>query len=479
MLTPFIISSLGKTGYGIWTLVGSFTGYYGLVNLGIGSAVTRYVASYAGQKNGQALNETAGTALLTFSCTGFFVAFLSFVAAEPLASYFRVSPAETASFVQVVRLLGVATGLSFVAGVYTAVMNAFELFVLSNIINVVSALIRAGLIVVLLKSGFGLFGVAVSTLISIFCSLAACMLGCRSLIPEVRFSVLLASRSNLMVLVRYGLVTTVIVIADILRSDIDAFVVARWVSVQDVSIYSVATTLIKLMVSITTAGMGVLLPRFSMLYGDGDDEKLRKLFLQSISIASFISFGTAVIAILYGGSFIHVWVGKQFFESNFILQILAISTAFAIAQNPGIGFMYALKKHHYYAVITLCEGIANFLLSIFLAGRFGVLGVALGTMITMLISKIFFMPAYVSRIAGISLGTYWKAIAAPAVVATSLVGLARIISFSEIDHPDYFKLILFISFTALVYMAACLTLMGREERNTIISFFPRFKKQVI
>ena len=40
VLTPFIIRSLGKTGYGIWTLVCSFVGYYGLLNLGVGSAIT-------------------------------------------------------------------------------------------------------------------------------------------------------------------------------------------------------------------------------------------------------------------------------------------------------------------------------------------------------------------------------------------------------------------------------------------------------
>ncbi|MDH3360559.1 MAG: hypothetical protein OEL55_06775, partial [Desulfobulbaceae bacterium] len=40
-LTPFVISHLGQSGYGIWVLIGSFIGYYGLLNLGVGAAVTR------------------------------------------------------------------------------------------------------------------------------------------------------------------------------------------------------------------------------------------------------------------------------------------------------------------------------------------------------------------------------------------------------------------------------------------------------
>ena len=57
-LTPYIITHLGKTGFGIWTLVGSIIGYYGVLDLGVSSAITRYVARYAGLKDYNALNHT-------------------------------------------------------------------------------------------------------------------------------------------------------------------------------------------------------------------------------------------------------------------------------------------------------------------------------------------------------------------------------------------------------------------------------------
>src|SRR4030043_918065 len=66
-LTPFIIGHLGKTGYGIWTLISSLIGYYGILDLGVTSAITRYVARYAGQKDYKALNETVSTALAIFA----------------------------------------------------------------------------------------------------------------------------------------------------------------------------------------------------------------------------------------------------------------------------------------------------------------------------------------------------------------------------------------------------------------------------
>ncbi|PYX34646.1 MAG: hypothetical protein DMG81_19670, partial [Acidobacteria bacterium] len=45
-LSPFILHRLGDTAFGIWVLIFSVTGYYGLFDLGIRSSVIRYVSTY-------------------------------------------------------------------------------------------------------------------------------------------------------------------------------------------------------------------------------------------------------------------------------------------------------------------------------------------------------------------------------------------------------------------------------------------------
>jgi O-antigen/teichoic acid export membrane protein len=44
-LSPFILHRLGDTAFGIWVLIFSVTGYYGLFDLGIRSSVIRYVST--------------------------------------------------------------------------------------------------------------------------------------------------------------------------------------------------------------------------------------------------------------------------------------------------------------------------------------------------------------------------------------------------------------------------------------------------
>ena len=89
LLTPYIIRCLGVNGYGIWRLIASVVGYYAILDLGVSSAVTRYVARYAGQRDYKALNETVSTALTMFCVIGLVVIGGSLLLASPLARFFE------------------------------------------------------------------------------------------------------------------------------------------------------------------------------------------------------------------------------------------------------------------------------------------------------------------------------------------------------------------------------------------------------
>ena len=149
LLTPFIIKHLGKTGYGIWTLILSFVGYYGLLSFGVNSAITRYIARYAGQSDKEALNKTASTAMAMFCFTGVIVTVLSFLIAEPITTFFKVSQEHYNDFRFMILVMGFATGISFPGEVFGALLTAHEKYVPTNIVKITQTMIRAGLIVCL------------------------------------------------------------------------------------------------------------------------------------------------------------------------------------------------------------------------------------------------------------------------------------------------------------------------------------------
>ena len=49
LVSPFVINSLGKIEYGIWSLLVVVTGYMGMLDLGVRASTGRYVILYLGK----------------------------------------------------------------------------------------------------------------------------------------------------------------------------------------------------------------------------------------------------------------------------------------------------------------------------------------------------------------------------------------------------------------------------------------------
>src|SRR3979490_1549113 len=77
-LSPFILHRLGDAAFGIWVLIFSITGYYGLFDLGIRSSVVRYVSQSKATNDMAYASRVVSTSLFSYTCAGL-VAFLTTV----------------------------------------------------------------------------------------------------------------------------------------------------------------------------------------------------------------------------------------------------------------------------------------------------------------------------------------------------------------------------------------------------------------
>ena len=200
------------------------------------------------------------------------------------------------------------------------------------------------------------------------------------------------------------------------------------------------------------AGLGVLTPRFSSLDSLGNHREMRFLFRKALTTASILSFFGVAGAVVAVRPFVRLWVGPGFSGSAAPFWVLACGYAFAMAQNPGISAMYALKKHHYFARVSLVEALANVALSIALVGRLGIVGVAIGTTVPMLVVKIVIQPIYTAKILGISLRAYWTPLVPFAAVGGVAVAAGMMLAHRMADSSLWVQL-------AVPLAGACLVLV--------------------
>src|SRR5712691_3138344 len=70
LLSPFILHHLGDEAFGLWVLIFSITGYYGIFDFGIRSSLIRYVSKFQATSDKDELARLINTSLFTYSCLG-------------------------------------------------------------------------------------------------------------------------------------------------------------------------------------------------------------------------------------------------------------------------------------------------------------------------------------------------------------------------------------------------------------------------
>src|SRR5215475_10201825 len=72
-LSPFILHHLGDDAFGLWVLIFSLTGYYGIFDFGIRSSLIRYVSKFQATGERDQLALLVNTSLFAYTCLGVFL----------------------------------------------------------------------------------------------------------------------------------------------------------------------------------------------------------------------------------------------------------------------------------------------------------------------------------------------------------------------------------------------------------------------
>src|SRR2546425_9354026 len=242
-ISPFILHKLGDDAFGLWVLIFSLTGYYGLFDFGIRSSIVRYVARFRATRDEQELNELINTSLFSYSCVGLGLLVLTVVGSWYINSIFHIP----ATFVITARLLflmvGTSLALGFPAGLFGGVLEGLKKFYWFNLTNIAATLLRALLIVIFLDLGYGLLTVAfISVILPLIATLVRAGIVFR--IMPLRFGWRFVSRASLKQVVNYGSVTFMIMLAGKLRFKTDALVIGTFLTAAAITYFSIGARLV-------------------------------------------------------------------------------------------------------------------------------------------------------------------------------------------------------------------------------------------
>jgi O-antigen/teichoic acid export membrane protein len=435
-LSPYIIHHLGDDAFGLWVIIFSVTGYYGLFDLGIRSSIVRYVAKYSATGEHEELNRLVNTAMFSYGGIGAVTIAITLIGTYYVNSIFpRVTPEFVGTARWLLLIVGTSFSLGFPLGVFSGILEGLQRFYLLNFVSISSTLLRALLIVVALQHGRGLLTVAVITvglpLVNGFVNAAAVF---RHL--QLRLGVQYVNRSSLRSIASYGGTTFLIIVAGRLRFKTDAMVIGSFVSAAAVTYFTIGSRLVDYASEVVSSLAQIFVPMSSQSQATGDLDGLRRIFVVGNRACAFIIFPITAILTVLGKSVIESWVGPKYVATSYpVMLVLLYPTTLMLAQSASGRILWGMAKHRTWAWVVLAEGAANLVLSVVLVRQYGIMGDAIGTAIPLTCSMIFFLPPHLCRLLGIKLGTYvYRAFVFPLALCIPLVAVLLLMQRWFVPH---------------------------------------------
>lgn len=380
VLTPFMIETLGKDGYGVWSLVVSVTDYLALLLLGVPTATVRFVAEHVARKDQEKINRALGSAFGLYGVLGA----AAIVVGAALFAFFALAYDVPGEWSRQARaafgLIVLTTAVGFVGNIPYGVMAAHHDFVVRNFVLLGKLVLRFGLTLTLLSLKASLVLLAIVQVCCLAFEFSVSWFLLHRRYPGTRISLACFDRGMVRQILEFSIFVVMLNVGVQLSFQTDALVIGAYLSVGEISVYAIANSLVVYLMEFFLSIAAVVMPTAINLRASGREAELRVIFLTW----SKISFSVALMAGLYlfvlGPAFIGSWIGPSFEEpSGAVLRVLVLSfLVFLPVRGAAMPILMGVGRAGGPAIAFLASGILNLVLSLALVGPLKLIGVAIG-----------------------------------------------------------------------------------------------------
>lgn len=472
-MMPFMIHKLGDTWYGLWTIAISLIGYYHLLDLGLASAVTRFIALHLARNEPERVNDVITTSVVIYSLLG-----TAIIALTAIVSLFADAFVSSKADARILRLIILITGLDlaieFPFKAFAGIIGSKLRYDLLTYNHLFVLLVSTALTVILLNAGYGVITLAFIQLVCAQLSNVLFYFTSKRLFPELKVRAIHFQRALIRKLFSYSIWSFLISISDTLRLRIAPVVIGLAMTAGAVTHYYVGARFVELFMQLVFRATNIMMPLFTQYHAEENYAALREKLLFFTKINAVLAFFGGGLLIILGKPFIARWMGTDYLDGYKVLMILTMGIAFEIIITPSTNVLYAIAKHRYLAVISIIEGSATLILCLILVRRYGIAGVAIGTIIPLLAVRLVALPIIVCRQVVLPPGQFYMVIAKSLVFTVGYLFLYYLLTNNLLIRPDYGRMAA-VALCAVPLYGVCMLFMAFStgERRMLWSMVGR------
>jgi O-antigen/teichoic acid export membrane protein len=424
LLTPVILANLGVEKFGIYAVIGSLQSYFGVLDLGIGGGLSRYMV-YHGERG----EDHTVRGITTFGII-FYIALATLLL--PIVGW--LASIGAALIAAPAPLADAIPGL---------IVMMFGLFIYSSIVGVFSARLaaehRLDQVAISGATGTLMFAALVAALghqypsveFLLICSAAQMTVTLATVYLYLRRKdkVLLSNPRSIgwaaiKDLFGFGLWTQINGVSALINLEADKLIISRNLGIAEVTPYQVANRLALMNRLLPLQLLSSLLPHITARVSRGiTDAELSAIYRQdsrSLMLATLLISGFTIGA---AKPLINVWLGRDL--AGAVPICVALVTFYAINNLTGVGttILRAQGLPRYESYYAILSAALNVGLTVAFVQKFGLSAVIFGTVVGSCVGSAFFIVLFhrVKRLGWWDLIGEWLS---RLVAATSLASLS-------------------------------------------------------
>jgi O-antigen/teichoic acid export membrane protein len=471
VMSPLIVRALGNYDYGIWEMVFAVVGYMGVLDLGLMPAIVRYVARFHALEDCPALHRIYSSAMAFLFPMGLAMALIllgvAFFAPELLL---KGAEGDQHKYVLFLGIVAVQTFVTFTGSLFDCFLEGFQNYKLRNAATIVLSVIGAAVLYPLLKNGGNLVTVAAVNSAGFIIKYA--YYGFMLSSPRYgafRFRWSDASLATLKEMFSFGVKSLIYAISLRISSVTDSLVIGAFLGPSIVTLYIIPYNFISQARNLIWALSRNFMPLFSELDALGQKESACSIFFGASRFMVGIILPLMIGIIMLGPAFLEHWMGAEYAESG--KQVLYIIASAYMVQwiNPFANrLLTGYGQHGIMARFGIISSLINLAISILLVQFMGKEGVALGTLLPMLV----FEPLLLyntCKVLEVSVMTYMYRAIVPLFVPASVIAITLAAGLHYYPPNSLVQVILMAAVGMSFYLPTFfLCAMTNDERQMII-----------
>lgn len=476
LVTPYILKYVGDSAYGVYKTVASISASLAVMDLGLGTTMTRYMARYYATKEKEKAENLAGMIFTQFLILATVILLVGVGALVLLPSLYSdtFSTAELGLAKELLCILVLNMVLRMFENLLFGILSGHERFRFSNSLKLANVIVKFALILLVLPLVKNIKLVVLSETFVVTVTIVIFVIYIASvlhLVPKFK------KWDNALFKESFGYTALMFIqsVAVQFNGNVDNILIGAQQGAVFVTVYSMALLIFGMYENLSGSVANIMLPKITKQVVNGNSSAELQKTVEKAGRLQFLVLAAALGGfIALGKDFYKLWLGDAFKDCYSLVLILIIPVTFPMIQNVTLSILRAENKMIYRTVTLAVSCVCNVIITFVGIKFLGYWGAALGTAVATVLNLIM-MNAYYHKVLHFNIMRLFVNImkgtlpaAAVATVVTSLV------------HYVFYGTWISFIVNAIVFLTVygiALLLFGlqREEKEAIFGKFARRK----